>query len=326
MALLEVDDLTVRFRTLRGEVHAVNGASLSVDAGQTVALVGESGSGKSVTALAILGLLARTASVARGRVIFDGRDLVGRSERDLRKLRGQAISMIFQDPMSSLNPLMTVGAQVGEVLEAHTDLGGAAIRRRTVELLDEVGIPDAERRSAQYPHQFSGGMRQRAMIAIAIACNPRLLIADEPTTALDVTVQAQILTLLGRLITDHQMGLLLITHDLGVVADTCATTNVMYGGRVVETAPTRQLFRHPAHPYTVALLRSIPKLDGDRKVRLQAIEGQPPVLRAEPVGCTFVTRCPRSLECCRTATPVLEPTASGLAACWNPVPSTGSVR
>jgi peptide/nickel transport system ATP-binding protein len=320
MALLEVDDLTVRFRTLRGEVHAVNGVELSVDAGETVALVGESGCGKSVTALAILGLLARTASVTRGRVVFDGRDLVGRSERELRQLRGQAISMIFQDPMSSLNPVMTVGTQVGEVLEAHTDLGGAAIKRRSVELLDEVGIPDAGQRAGQYPHQFSGGMRQRAMIAIAIACNPRLLIADEPTTALDVTVQAQILSLLAGLIADHHMGLLLITHDLGVVADTCETTNVMYGGRVVESAPTRQLFRRPAHPYTVALLRSIPKLDGSRKVRLAAIDGQPPVLRAEPVGCTFVDRCPRSLDRCRTDTPVLETIADGRAACWNPVP------
>ena len=319
MALLEVDDLTVRFRTLRGEVHAVNGVELSVEAGQTVALVGESGCGKSVTALAILGLLARTASVTRGRVVFDGHDLLGRSERELRQLRGQAISMIFQDPMSSLNPVMTVGAQVGEVLEAHTDLGAAAIKRRSVELLDEVGIPDAGQRAGLYPHQFSGGMRQRAMIAIAVACNPRLLIADEPTTALDVTVQAQILTLLARLIADHRMGLLLITHDLGVVADTCETTNVMYGGRVVESAPTRQLFRRPAHPYTVALLRSIPKLDGDRKVRLAAIEGQPPVLRAEPVGCTFVARCPQSLDRCRTDTPILEPMAGGHAACWNPV-------
>jgi oligopeptide/dipeptide ABC transporter ATP-binding protein len=319
MALLEVEDLTVHFRTLRGEVHAVNGVDLSVDAGETVALVGESGCGKSVTALAILGLLARTASVTRGRVSFEGRNLIGRSERELRQLRGQAISMIFQDPMSSLNPVMTIGAQVGEVLEAHTDLRGAAVRRRAAELLDEVGIPDAARRAGQYPHQFSGGMRQRAMIAIAIACNPRLLIADEPTTALDVTVQAQILTLIGRLIADHRMGLLLITHDLGVVADTCATTNVMYGGRVVESAPTRQLFRKPAHPYTVALLRSIPKLDGDRKVRLAAIDGQPPVLRAEPVGCTFAPRCPRSLDRCRTDTPTLEANDGGRAACWNPV-------
>jgi oligopeptide/dipeptide ABC transporter ATP-binding protein len=319
MALLEVDDLTVRFRTLRGEVHAVNGVDLSVDAGETVALVGESGCGKSVTALAILGLLARTASVTRGRVLFEGRNLIGRSERELRQLRGQAISMIFQDPMTSLNPVMTIGAQVGEVLEAHTDLRGAAVRQRAVELLDEVGIPDAARRAGQYPHQFSGGMRQRAMIAIAIACNPQLLIADEPTTALDVTVQAQILTLIGRLIADHRMGLLLITHDLGVVADTCATTNVMYGGRVVESAPTRQLFREPAHPYTVALLRSIPKLDGDRKVRLVAIDGQPPVLRAEPVGCTFAARCPRSLDRCRTDTPTLEANDGGWAACWNPV-------
>jgi len=320
MALLEVDDLAVRFRTLRGEVHAVNGVALTVEAGETVALVGESGSGKSVTALSILGLLGRAASVTRGRVEFDGQSLLGRSERELRRLRGASISMIFQDPMSCLNPVMTIGAQVREVLEAHTDMSGAATRRRSVELLDEVGMPDPAERANQYPHQFSGGMRQRAMIAIAIACTPRLLIADEPTTALDVTVQAQILDLLRRLIADHGMGLLLITHDLGVVADTCSTTNVMYGGRIVESAPTRQLFGSPAHPYTVALLRSIPKLDGDRKARLLAIEGQPPVLRADPVGCTFVARCGRSLDRCRDDTPALEEITIGQrCACWNPV-------
>jgi len=321
MALLEVDDLTVRFRTLRGEVHAVNGVGLTIDAGETVAVVGESGSGKSVTALAILGLLGRAASVTRGRVSFDGRSLLGQTERQLRRLRGDAISMIFQDPMTCLNPVMTIGAQVREVLEAHTDLGTAAAKRRSIELLDEVGIPDAARRADQYPHQYSGGMRQRAMIAVAIACNPRLLIADEPTTALDVTVQAQILDLLRRLIADHGMGLLLITHDLGVVADTCQTTNVMYGGRIVETATTRELFRRPAHPYTVALLNSIPALGGDRKARLAAIDGQPPVLRAEPVGCTFAARCPRVLERCLTDVPPLDPIADGHAvACWNPTP------
>ena len=318
-ALLEVDDLAVRFRTLRGEVHAVNGVDLRIEPGQTVALVGESGCGKTVTALAILGLLGRTASVTRGRVLFDGRDLIRQSEHQLRHLRGASISMIFQDPMTSLNPVMTIGDQIREILEAHTKLRGAAARQRSVELLEEVGIPDAARRADQYPHQFSGGMRQRAMIAIAIACHPRLLIADEPTTALDVTVQAQILTLLRRLIADHGMALLLITHDLGVVADTCEYTNVMYGGRVVESAPTRQLFRDPSHPYTVALLRSIPKLDGDRKVRLTVIQGQPPVLRSAPIGCTFAARCPRSLDRCRTDTPSLEANVAGQVACWNPV-------
>jgi oligopeptide/dipeptide ABC transporter ATP-binding protein len=248
-------------------------------------------------------------------VLFDDRDHLGRSESELRRLRGAAISMIFQDPMTSLNPVMTIGAQIREVLEVHTPTKGADARRRAVELLEEVGIPEAAQRAEQYPHQFSGGMRQRAMIAIAIACNPRLLIADEPTTALDVTVQAQILSLLRRLIADHHMALLLITHDLGVVADTCTTTNVMYGGRVVESATTRQLFRHPAHPYTVALLRSIPKLDGARKTRLLAIDGQPPVLRSAPVGCTFEPRCPRRLDRCRTDTPAF----AGGVACWNPV-------
>jgi oligopeptide/dipeptide ABC transporter ATP-binding protein len=323
MALLEVEDLAVRFRMLRGEVHAVNGVSLSIDAGGTVALVGESGSGKSVTAMAILGLLGRNADVTRGRVSFDGREVLAGSERELRRVRGNSIGMIFQDPMTCLNPVMSIGAQVGEVLEAHTGLRGAAAGRRAVELLDEVGIPDAARRAGQYPHQFSGGMRQRAMIAIAIACTPRLLIADEPTTALDVTVQAQILDLLRRLVADHRMALLLITHDLGVVADMCARTNVMYAGRIVESAPTGQLFRQPSHPYTVALLRSIPQLDGDRKSRLESIEGQPPVLRAEPVGCTFASRCPRALDRCWAETPPLEAGVAGHpAACWNQVPNT----
>jgi oligopeptide/dipeptide ABC transporter ATP-binding protein len=322
LALLEVEDLVVRFRTLRGEVHAVNGVNLSVDAGETVAVVGESGSGKSVTALAVLGLLGRSATIPRGQVSFDGEPLLGRSEPHLRRIRGAAISMIFQDPMTCLNPMMTIGAQVAEVLEAHTTLGRAAVRRRAIDVLDEVGIPDATQRADHYPHQFSGGMRQRAMIAIAIACTPRLLIADEPTTALDVTVQAQILDLLRRLIADHRMGLMLITHDLGVVADTCGTTNVMYGGRVVESASTRELFKRPAHPYTVALLRSIPTNGVGRKSRLDSIDGQPPVLRTAPAGCTFAPRCPRPLDRCRSEIPPLDDRGAGhVAACWNPVDS-----
>jgi peptide/nickel transport system ATP-binding protein len=218
---------------------------------------------------------------------------------------------------------MTIGSQVAEVIAAHTDMRSADVRRRVVEVLDEVGIPDPARRADQYPHQFSGGMRQRAMIATAIACTPRLLIADEPTTALDVTVQAQILDLLRRLIADHRMGLLLITHDLGVVADTCAVTNVMYGGRVVESAPTRELFRRPTHPNTVAQLNSIPTQRVARKERLESIAGQPPVLRSIPVGCTFVPRCSRALDRCRTETPLPEDRgddgARHVAACWNPV-------
>ena len=319
MALLDISDLAVRFRMLRGDVHAVNGVDLTVEAGSTVALVGESGSGKSVTALAVLGLLSPAATVTRGRVDFDGRSLLGLSERQLRTVRGAELAMIFQDPMTGLNPVLSVGAQVREVVEAHTDLSRAAASKRAVELLDEVGIPDPARRADQFPHQFSGGMRQRAMIAIAIACTPRMLIADEPTTALDVTVQAQILDLLRRLIRDHGMALLLITHDLGVVADMCELTNVMYGGRVVESAPTRELFRAPSHPYTRALLQSIPTLQAGRKTRLATIEGQPPVLRSAPVGCTFARRCPRTLERCHTDTPPLDPVARDhVCACWNP--------
>ena len=327
MALLDIEGLTVRFRTLRGEVHAVNGVTLSVDEGETVALVGESGSGKSVTALAVLGLLAPTATIAAGSIRSAGRELVGLPGAKMREVRGRAISMVFQDPMTSLNPLMTIGAQIREVLDAHTDLRGRAAKQRVVELIEQVGIPDAERRSFQYPHQFSGGMRQRAMIAVAIACKPRLLIADEPTTALDVTMQAQILGLLASLIAEYRMGLLLITHDLGVVAGTCETTNVMYGGRIVETGTTREIFRSPTHPYTRGLLGSIPTMGGERKVKLTAIDGQPPVLRSTPQGCTFEARCANRIERCVVEVPSLDPVGDDTgsmvhaAACFNPWPS-----
>ena len=320
--LLDIVDLAVRFRTLRGPVHAVNGVNLRVDQGETVALVGESGSGKSVTALAVLGLLAPTATVTRGRIEFEGRDLRRLPDADLRALRGGAMAMVFQDPMTSLNPLMTIGAQVREIVEAHTDLRGKAARHRAVDLLDHVGIPDPARRAEQYPHQFSGGMRQRAVIAIAVACNPRLLIADEPTTALDVTMQAQILALLRDLIVEFRMGLLLITHDLGVVAGTCASTNVMYGGRIIESGPTRELFRAPSHPYTAGLLASIPAMVGPRKVSLTAIDGQPPTLRAEPDQCSFAPRCPRCFERCTVEVPQLEATGPDRnAACFDPITS-----
>ena len=320
MTLLDIVDLAVQFRTLRGPVHAVNGVSLTVGEGETVALVGESGSGKSVTALAVLGLLAPTATVTRGRIDFEGRDLCALPDSGMRALRGGAISMVFQDPMTSLNPLMTIGAQVREIIEAHTELRGKAAQHRAVELLDHVGIPDPGHRAKQYPHQFSGGMRQRAVIAIAIACHPRLLIADEPTTALDVTMQAQILALLRDLIAEYRMGLLLITHDLGVVAGTCATTNVMYGGRIVESGPTRDLFRAPSHPYTAGLLASIPSMVGARKTSLAAIDGQPPTLRAAPHQCTFAPRCPRCFERCTIEVPLLDPTGvDRRAACFDPI-------
>jgi peptide/nickel transport system ATP-binding protein len=323
MSLLEIEGLSIRFKTLRGEVHAVNGLDLVVDRGDTVALVGESGCGKSATALAILGLLPRTAAVSAERLSVEDRDLRRLSEADLRLLRGGTVAMVFQDPMTSLNPVMTVGAQIQEVLAAHTDLRGRAVRDRVAELLDDVGIPSPRQRADEYPHQFSGGMRQRAVIAIAIACRPQLLIADEPTTALDVTIQAQILELLRALIDEHQMALLLITHDLGVVAGTCRYTNVMYGGRVVERSVTRELFRRPTHPYTRGLLDSIPALDGARKVHLPTVAGQPPVLLGAPVGCTFAPRCPRRLDVCGRETPILaEMTIGHEAACWNPLEHT----
>ncbi|CAN5617450.1 ABC transporter ATP-binding protein [soil metagenome] len=323
MSLLTITDLAVQFRTLRDPVYAVNGVSFSVDAGDTVALVGESGSGKSVTALAVLGLLADTASITRGSIDFEGTDLTKASESALCKLRGGSISMVFQDPMTSLNPLMTIGAQVREVIETHTDANRKDATRQAVELLGRVGIPDPARRAKQYPHQFSGGMRQRAVIATAIACNPRLLIADEPTTALDVTVQAQILALLRDLIGEFGMGLLLITHDLGVVAGTCRLTNVMYGGQVVESGATREMFRAPAHPYTAGLLASIPSMVGTPKEMLAAIDGQPPVLRSVPDHCSFSPRCPRRLDRCTTEVPPIDPAGTDrVVACFNPVGSS----
>jgi oligopeptide/dipeptide ABC transporter ATP-binding protein len=318
--ILEIEGLGIRFRTLRDEVHAVNGLDLRVEAGETVALVGESGCGKSATALAVLGLLPPTATVTAEKLSVAGKDVLRLAESELRRLRGGTAAIVFQDPMTSLNPVMTIGAQIKEVLAAHTELSGRAARDRVVELLDEVGIPSPRQRADEYPHQFSGGMRQRAVIAIAIACRPQLLIADEPTTALDVTIQAQILELIATLIEENQMALLLITHDLGVVAGTCRFTNVMYGGRIVERASTRELFHRPTHPYTRGLLDSIPALDGARKVHLRAVSGQPPVLLGAPVGCTFAPRCERRIEVCTHETPPLaEAARAHEAACWNPL-------
>jgi oligopeptide/dipeptide ABC transporter ATP-binding protein len=326
--LLEVSDLHVEFRTDRGVVHAVNGVDLVVERGQTVGLVGESGCGKSVTALAVLGLLAVTGNVTGGRIALDGRDLQSMHRDRRRAIRGREVAMIFQDPMTSLNPVMPVGRQIGEALQAHLPLDRRAADRRAVELLELVGIPAARRRAADYPHQFSGGMRQRVMVAMAVSCGPKLLIADEPTTALDVTIQAQVLDLLRHLVAQAGMALLLISHDLGVVAGTCVEANVMYAGRVVERGTTRELFARPRHPYTVGLLASIPRLDGPRKASLVPIAGAPPSLDAPPAGCPFAPRCPRRLDdvCWQQMPPLelVEAFGSGhAAACHNPAPVRG---
>ena len=326
MALLDVHDLSVTFRQ-RGKrtVRAVDGVSFSVDAGQVVGLVGESGCGKSVTSLALMGLLPpyRGVQVA-GSAVFDGTDLLRVDRRAMRDIRGRDIAMIFQDPLSSLNPVVPIGRQVTEVLARHRGLRGDAARKEAAELLDRVGIPDPRRRLREYPHQLSGGMRQRALIAIAVACRPRLLIADEPTTALDVTIQAQILELLKDLVRESGTALIMITHDLGVVAGMCDTVNVLYAGRVVETARRRPLFTEPRHPYTVGLLGSIPRLDGGRGERLTPIPGSVRDVLPWSEGCAFAPRCSRRVATCVEEPPQLALTHTDRTyRCVNPVPPAG---
>ena len=319
--LLSVEDLRVEFTTERGIVHAVNGVSFDIAPGETLGLVGESGCGKSVTSLALLGILARNGRVVSGRALFEGRDLLGLSDSELRGIRGRKIAMIFQDPMTSLNPVLTIGRQIIEVLEAHFDLSDADAKKRAAELLDRVGIPSADLRLKDYPHQFSGGMRQRAMIAMALACEPTILIADEPTTALDVTIQAQILGLLRELVTERDTALMLITHDLGVVAGMCERVNVMYGGLIMEEATASQLFKQPRHPYTLGLLQSVPRLDAVRKSKLHPIEGHPRDMLTPPTACPFQPRCRYEIEQSRLEVPELRSVAPGhRVACFNPVP------
>jgi len=320
--LLSVRDLRVEFGTRRGTVHAVNGISFDVAAGETLGIVGESGCGKSVTSLALLGILARSGRVVSGTADFGGRDLLRLSDRELRRVRGRDIAMIFQDPMTSLNPVLTVGRQIREALETHFELGRDQATRRAGALLDQVGIPSAEVRLKDYPHQFSGGMRQRAMIAMALACEPKLLIADEPTTALDVTIQAQILDLLRALVADRDTALVLITHDLGVVAGMCERVNVMYGGMFMETGTADDVFDRPRHPYTLGLLQSIPRLDAGRKRKLRPIEGTPPNMLRAPTMCPFAPRCAYEVEQSRTEVPPLVELEPGhFVACFNPVPA-----
>ena len=299
MALLEVDDLQTHFFTREGAVRAVDGVSFSVEPGKTLGIVGESGCGKSVTALSIMGLLPQPpAKIVGGAVRFEGYDLANLSERELEDLRGNEIAMIFQDPMTSLNPTLRIGTQITETMERHLGLDKGEARRRAIELLEEVHIPKAAERLNDYPHRFSGGMRQRVLIAIAISCNPKLLIADEPTTALDVTVQAGVLDLLEELQEEHEMAMIVITHDMGVVAETADDIVVMYAGQIVEQAPALELFDNPEHPYTEALLGALPQLEGTgiREGRLTAIPGRPPDLSDPPPACRFAPRCPYANE------------------------------
>ena len=320
--LLSVEDLRVQFWTRRGTIHAVNGVSFDIAPGETLGIVGESGCGKSVTALALLGILPRAGKVRDGRAMFAGRDLLQLSDRKLRRVRGKEIAMIFQDPMTSLNPVLTIGRQITEALETHFGMKGKAAEKRAAELLDRVGIPTANKRVRDYPHQFSGGMRQRAMIAMALACQPKLMIADEPTTALDVTIQAQILDLLRELVAEENAALILITHDLGVVAGMCERVNVMYAGMFMETGSAAQLFAQPRHPYTVGLLQSIPRLDAARGERLNPIEGIPRDMLSAPQACPFQPRCRYEVELSRKEVPPLVEIEPGhKVACFNPVPA-----
>ena len=302
--VLDVRGLKTVFRTRGGEVHAVNAVSFDLRPGELLGVVGESGSGKSVTMMSLVGLLpSPPADVRAGEVLLDGRDILHLPPEELRAIRGAKVGFIFQDPMTSLNPVFTVGTQIMEPLRAHMGLTKAGAATRAAELLDLVGIPDARKRLASYPHQFSGGMRQRVMIAIALACDPRVLIADEPTTALDVTIQAQILELVRDLRHKLGMAIIWITHDLGVIAGIADRVIVMYGGQVVEQAPVAELFARPKHPYTRALLKTVPHLAGGRAARLQVIEGQPPIMTAAPAACPFAPRCAHAFSRCLRENP-----------------------
>jgi peptide/nickel transport system ATP-binding protein len=328
MALLEVENLQTHFRTPDGINRAVDGVSFHVGAGETLAIVGESGCGKSVTAMSILRLIPEPPGKIAGAIRLNGKNLLDLSDREMRQIRGNDISMIFQEPMTSLNPVLTVGRQIGETLRLHQGLSKQQAEDRAVEMLNLVGIPEAKRRVREYPHQLSGGMRQRVMIAIALACNPKLLIADEPTTALDVTIQAQILGLMRDL--KHRVGaaIVLITHDLGVVAEVAERVVVMYAGKKVEEAPVVQLFRTPRHPYTQGLLGSVPKLGSSltgEQTRLSEIPGLVPSLKAKIPGCVFASRCAYATDLCRSTAPALEEKAAGHTAACHYAPREGAL-
>jgi oligopeptide/dipeptide ABC transporter ATP-binding protein len=315
--VLEVKNLSTHFFTDDGEVKAVRNVSFNLNAGETLGIVGESGCGKSVTAMSVLGLVQRPGKVVNGEILFKGTDLLKLDSEDLRDVRGKDIAMIFQDPLSSLNPVLRIGYQIEEAMKAHDKVPRDEIKQRAIDLLKQVRVPDAEHRVNDYPHQFSGGMRQRAMIAMGLSNSPEILIADEPTTALDVTVQAQILELLRDLNEETGASIILITHNLGVVAGLCKRVLVMYAGEIVEEGTVEQIFENPQHPYTWSLLRSIPRIDSDRRERLRSIEGLPPDLIQLPDGCKFNPRCPFRIEKCFSVSPVLETVApTQQAACW----------
>ena len=320
--LLEVNNLKTYFFTRAGVVKAVDDVSFTIMPGETLGVVGESGCGKSVTALSVMRLVANPpGKIVGGEINFNDENILEMNMDELTDLRGSKISMIFQDPMTSLNPVFTVGYQIAETVKRHRkDMSRDQAWKRAVEMLDLVRIPDSKRRAKNYPHEFSGGMRQRVMIAIALACNPKLLIADEPTTALDVTIQAQILELMKGLSKEFDTSVMLITHDLGVIAGTAEYVNVMYAGHIVESAPVKQVFETPAHPYTVGLLHSIPRLDDQRGIRLNPISGQPPDLHNPPPGCPYAPRCPKVQSRCRQERPELMPVGRGdqVAACFYP--------
>jgi oligopeptide/dipeptide ABC transporter ATP-binding protein len=308
--LLDVRDLHTEFRTGAGVVRAVDGVSYTVEQGETVAIVGESGSGKSVGALSILRLIPDPpGGITRGQVLFLGRDLMSLPDAQMRAVRGGDIGMVFQEPMTSLNPVLSIGRQITETVEQHRGADRAAAHRRAIELLGLVGLADPARRLKQYPHELSGGMRQRVMIAIAIACDPKLIIADEPTTALDVTIQAQILELMNGLTRRLNAALIIITHNLGVVARYAKRVNVMYAGRIVESGPATAIYHNPRHPYTMALLQSVPRLDRPRRARLDPVDGQPPDLTRLDEGCAFRPRCRFAIDACTKTRPPLEPVA-----------------
>ena len=316
--LLEVKDLKTYFYTYDGVVKAVDGVTYELEDGETLGLVGESGCGKSVSALSVMRLIPDPpGKIVEGEILFEGEDVLKVNMEDMRHIRGAKISMVFQEPMTSLNPVLTVGKQLGETLQLHKGMSGEEARRESENLLARVGIPDSAQRIKQYPHQFSGGMRQRVMIAMALSCNPKLIIADEPTTALDVTIQAQILDLMKSLTQEFGVALIIITHNLGVVARYADRMNIMYAGKIIERGEAAEIYANPRHPYTIGLLNSVPRLDLPRRAKLEPIEGQPPDLINLPSGCAFRVRCHWAVDKCATETPPLMPAGENhWSACW----------